>query len=182
MINNLELTAYIAHLHRFTPCMAPLEHISMGIDNTAAKIWDSQVIVSTTTSVGPLLRKSAWITRQAQIHASTSHIPGVKHVEVYAASLLTHLLVPAFLQQFRSTLPQPTPLRLSLFPSGVTPRLHMMLITKQSPTACPLQEYVGKIPHGNSGMPSVHVCTSPQTSKAAATRPPFYKYFITRSI
>ena len=35
-INNLELVAYIAHLHLFAPRMAPLEHISTGVDNTAA--------------------------------------------------------------------------------------------------------------------------------------------------
>ena len=34
-INDLELAAYIAHLHLFAPLMAPLEHISTGVDNTA---------------------------------------------------------------------------------------------------------------------------------------------------
>ena len=38
-INNLELAAYIAHLHLFAPRMAPLEHIYTGVDNTAAEIW-----------------------------------------------------------------------------------------------------------------------------------------------
>ena len=32
-INPLELAAYIAHLHMFAPGMAPLEHISKGVDN-----------------------------------------------------------------------------------------------------------------------------------------------------
>ena len=35
-INDIELAAYIAHLHLFAPKMAPLEHISTGVDNTAA--------------------------------------------------------------------------------------------------------------------------------------------------
>ena len=36
MINDLELVSYIDHLHIFNPHMAPLDHISMGVDNTAA--------------------------------------------------------------------------------------------------------------------------------------------------
>ena len=36
-INDLELAAYISHLHLFAPCMAPLEHISTGVDNTAVE-------------------------------------------------------------------------------------------------------------------------------------------------
>ena len=35
-INDLELAAYIAHLHLFAPCMAPLKHIYIGVDNTTA--------------------------------------------------------------------------------------------------------------------------------------------------
>ena len=35
-INDLELAAYIAHLHLSVPRMAPLEHITTGVDNTAA--------------------------------------------------------------------------------------------------------------------------------------------------
>ena len=38
-INTLELAAYIAHLHLFAPRMAPLEHISTGVNNTAAESW-----------------------------------------------------------------------------------------------------------------------------------------------
>ena len=38
-INDLELAAYIAHLHLFAPRMAPLEHISTGVENTAAESW-----------------------------------------------------------------------------------------------------------------------------------------------
>ena len=36
-INDLELTAYIAQLNLLAPRMAPLEHISTGVDNTAAE-------------------------------------------------------------------------------------------------------------------------------------------------
>ena len=34
-INDLELTAYITHLHISAPHMAPLEHITTGVDNTS---------------------------------------------------------------------------------------------------------------------------------------------------
>ena len=55
-INDLELAAYIAHLHLFAPCMAPLEHISTGVDNTAAESWARRGSASTDTPIGPLLR------------------------------------------------------------------------------------------------------------------------------
>ena len=77
-INDLELEAYITHLHLFALRMAPLEHISTGVDNTAADIWAHQGSVSTATAIGPLLRESAWITCQAKIHASIKRIPGVE--------------------------------------------------------------------------------------------------------
>ena len=49
-INDLELAAYIAHLHLFTPHMTPLEHISTGVDNTAAESWARWGSVSAATS------------------------------------------------------------------------------------------------------------------------------------
>ena len=58
-INDLELAAYIAHLYLFAPRMATLEHISTGVDNTAAESWARRGSVSTATAIGPLLRKSA---------------------------------------------------------------------------------------------------------------------------
>ena len=54
-INDLDLAAYIAHLHLFAPRMAPLEHISTGVDNTAAESWARRGSVSTATAIGPLL-------------------------------------------------------------------------------------------------------------------------------
>ena len=85
-INNLELAAYIAHLHLFAPRMAPLEHISTGEDNTATESWARRGSVSTATAIDPLLRESAWVTRQAKIHASIKRIPGVENIEADAAS------------------------------------------------------------------------------------------------
>ena len=54
-INDLDLSEYIAHLHLFAPRMAPLEHITTGVDNTAADIWARWGSVSTATAIGPLL-------------------------------------------------------------------------------------------------------------------------------
>ena len=58
-INDLELAAYIAHLHLFAPRMAPLEHISTGVDNTAAESWARRGSDSTATNIGPLLQEAA---------------------------------------------------------------------------------------------------------------------------
>ena len=57
-INNLELAAYVAHLHLFAPHMAPLEHIFTGVDNTAAEIWARRGSVSTSTAFAPSSEKS----------------------------------------------------------------------------------------------------------------------------
>ena len=137
-INDLELAAYISHLHLFAPHMAPLEHISTGVDNTAAEIWACRGSVSTATAIGPLLQESAWITHKVNIHASIKRIPGVENIEADAASQLNHPPVHAFLKYFNTSFPQPTPWWLSLLPSGATPRLHTMLLTKQPPKASPL--------------------------------------------
>ena len=46
-INDLKLAAYITHLHLFAPRMAPLKHISTGVDNTTAESWSRRGSVST---------------------------------------------------------------------------------------------------------------------------------------
>ena len=85
-INNLKLAAYITHLNLFAPRMAPLEHISAGVDNIAAESWARRGSVSTATAISPLLREAEWITRQAKIHASIKRIPRVENIEADAAS------------------------------------------------------------------------------------------------
>ena len=104
-INDLELTAYIAHLNLFAPRMAPLEHKATGVEKKAADSWARRGSVSTATAISPLLREAAWITRQAKIHASINHISGVEDIKVDAASILTHLPVHAFLQSFNPFFP-----------------------------------------------------------------------------
>ena len=73
--------------------MKPLEHITTGVDNTAAEIWACFGSFSTATAIGPLLREAAWIMRQAKIHASNNRIPGVETIEADVASRVTHLQV-----------------------------------------------------------------------------------------
>ena len=180
-INDLKLAAYIARLYLFAPRMAPLEHISTRVDNTAAESWARRGSVSTATAIGPLLRESDWITRQAKIHASIKRIPGVENIEADAASRLTHLQVHAFLKSFNTSFPHPMPWRLSLLPSGVTPRLHTMLITKQSPKSSPLRDYARTKQRGNSGTPSAHCCIFQTTSKTSKTRSPTYRSLLIRS-
>ena len=137
-INDLELAAYIANIHLFAPFMAPLEQITTGVDNTAAEIWARRGSVNTATAIFPLLREATWINRQAKIHASINSIPGVENIEADAASRLTHLPVHTFIQSFNTSFPHPMPWWLPFLPSGVTPRLHTMLLTNHSPKASPL--------------------------------------------
>ena len=68
-----------------------------------------------------------------------------------------------------------------LLPSGETPRPHIMLLTKQSPKASPLQDYARTTQHGNSGTPFAHSCTSQTTSRTSKTRSHSYKSLLTRS-
>ena len=135
-INDLDLAAYIAHLHLFAPHMAPLEPTATGVDNTAAESWarcgSFSTATATATAIVPLLQESAWITRQAKIHVSINCIPIVENIEADAASILTPLLLHTFLQSFNTSFPQPTTCRMYLLPSGVTPRLHTMLLTNHS--------------------------------------------------
>ena len=161
--------------------MNPLENITTGVDNTAAERWELRGSVSTATAIVHLLQESAWITRQAKIHVSIKRIPGVENIEADAALRLTHLLVHAFIKSFNTSFPRPTPWQLSLLTSGVTPRLHIMLLTNYSPKASPLQYYAMTTQPGNSGTPSAHGCKFPTTSKASRTRSLSYKYSLTRS-
>ena len=118
---------------------------------------------------------------QAKIHSSISRIPGVKNIEVYTASRLTHLPVPAFIKSFNTSFPHPMPWRISLLPYGVMPQLHNMLLTNKSPRASPLPDSARTKRRGKNGTPSAHGCASQPTSKASETPTPFYRYLITRS-
>ena len=88
-INDLELAAYIAHLHLFAPRMAPLDHIATGVDNTDAERWARWGSVRTATAIVSFHQEAAWITRQAKIHVSITRIPGFENIEADAASMFS---------------------------------------------------------------------------------------------
>ena len=161
--------------------MAPLEHIATGVNNTAVESWARCGSVSTATVIGPLLREFVWITRQAKIYASITRIPGVENIKADAGSRITHLPVPAFLKYFNTYFPQSTPWRLYFLPSGVTPRLHTMLLKKNLPKASTLPDCAKTTQHGENGTPSAHGYAYQQTYNASRTKSPSYKYFLTRS-
>ena len=146
------------------------------------EIWACRGSVISATTVGPLLHEAAWITCRAYIHASIYRIPGDENLEADAASCLTYLLATALLQHLCSTFPYPTPWRLSLIPPTVTPWLHKIMLTKQSPRDCTIQDSAITTLHGSSGTPSMHGCTYPQTSKASVTRYHSYIYSLTRFV
>ena len=81
-----------------------------------------------------------------------------------------------------STFPQLTPWSLSFSPSGVPPWLHTILLIKQLLRACLLQDSANTTSHGKSEIPSANFCASLQTSKASATKSPFFKYSSTRYV
>ena len=66
-------------------------------------------------------------------------------------------------------------------PSVVTPRLHTMLLTNQSPKASLLPDWAKTTQRGNNGTPSAHGCASQPTYKASRTQSPSYKSSLTRS-
>ena len=129
----------------------------------------------------PSIRESAWITHQDKSHASITCIPGIENIEAYSASRLNHLPVPAFLKSFNTSIPQSTPWQVYLLPSRVTPRIHTMLLIKQSPKDSPLPYCAKTTQSGDNGTPSAHSYASQQTYKASKTQSPSYKYFLTRS-
>ena len=149
-----------------------LEHTATGVDKTDEERRACRGSVSTATAIGPLLQEAAWITRQARIHAYINCIPGVENTEADTASRLTHLPVHTFLQLFNTSFPQPTPWRLSFLPSGVTPRLHTMPLTKNSPKASPLLDYTKTTQRGNSGTTYAYGCASQPISEASGTQFP----------
>lgn len=101
----------------------PLNHIGTQVDNTASEGWAWRGIFNSKTTVGPLLRVSSWITRQAQIHASVERIAGLNSKESDTVSRLTYLTVHYLFEHFHYTSPQPYPWRLCLLPCAVRQRI-----------------------------------------------------------
>ena len=67
-INNLDLAEYVIHIHIFAPLMKPLDRITTKVNNTVAEEWSKRGSVSLATAINPILRKIAWINRQARTH------------------------------------------------------------------------------------------------------------------
>ena len=65
-INDLKLAALLGQVQLFAHKMAPLAHIRTAVD----KGWDNQGSVSSATSVGPILRDLALLTRTHKIYSS----------------------------------------------------------------------------------------------------------------
>ena len=54
-IKDLKLGSLLMQILLFAPSMAPLDHIHMYVDNTAAQAWANRFSISTASSVGPFL-------------------------------------------------------------------------------------------------------------------------------
>ena len=125
--------------------MAPLEHISPKLDNTATESWVIRGSVSSATAVGPLLRETVWICRQKQTHALVARIVVVGNLKADAVTILTHLTVAEFNCQFNNKYPQKEPWRLRLLLCAEKHRILTNMHTKQLPLDC-LIPPCGKIP------------------------------------
>ena len=117
----------------FTPNMAPLAHIHMYVDNTAAQVWANRGSVSTASSVGPILRELSLASRQQHIHASVGRVPGEDNKMADATSRLTHLPDRQFIYHFRSQFPQNNPWLLLPLSSDYKRQMTTMLPNKQLP-------------------------------------------------
>ena len=157
-INDIELVAYVAHLHFFAlKIPPPLDHIHTPVDNMAAEGWAQRVIAIWSTSVEKLLREAVWITRQMHIHAFVKRITRIDKKEEDAASRLIHLTTHNLLEHFQSTSPQPSPWRLCLLLCTVRRWLHTILRMHLSPKDSPIPRPT-RTPHpGNNGTDSADV-------------------------
>ena len=158
--------------------MKPLDHISTKVDKTESEGWANRGSFSSSTSGGPLFRKIIWINRQTITHLSVSRISGADNKEADAASRLTHIPVPSFLNHFNCSCMQPKHWRLRLFPSSVKHRLCKMMHTKWSPQESPIPRSVKTAQHwyiGNNYAPS---CVSPHTSKESMIQYVSWKYLL----
>ena len=60
----------------FSPRMAPLTHIHIYGNNTAAQVWANQGSVITASSLGPILKYIPLAVGRQHIHASSGRILG----------------------------------------------------------------------------------------------------------
>ena len=100
-INDLNMCIYLAHISLFCPCMSPLAHILSQFNNTAVMGGTKRSIVSTATTVGPLLRYISLLSINSHVHSPIYHISGEDNCMSYSAYCLTHITYRFFLAHFR---------------------------------------------------------------------------------
>ena len=181
-IINLQILAYVSHLHLFAPRMDPLEHISTRFENTKVEIWFKRGSIRFSIDIGPPMIEAACITRQACINASIYRITGIQNLEANTTPRLTHLLVSDFLLNFFINLSHPTYCRISLLKSTARHPLHTMLLVKHPPNSCPLQDSAKITPHENSGKPYTGGSTFLITPKGSNIQSHSQKSFLTRFV
>ena len=69
-INDLELVAHVSHINIFSQLMKSLDHISTKVNKPSAEGWANRGRISSNTTIGPLLCKTAWINLQMRTHLS----------------------------------------------------------------------------------------------------------------
>ena len=153
----------------FAPRMAPLAHIHMYIDNTAAYGWANRDSVGTASSVKPILREPSLAAMRHHIHASIGRILGEDNKIVDAASRLIHLPDQKFISHFCTHFLESKPWRLLPLPPGCKHQLTIMLHNKKS-TRSSLPPCSKNIPpHGANGGASAAGSKSPPTLRTLRT-------------
>ena len=159
-INDLDLLAYMAHLHIFASLMAPLDNISTNVDTTMEESWKMIGSVSSKTMMGPILREAACIYWKTKIHASVAQVKGEDNQKSYAASILTYLTVDSFNSHFNGKLPHQETWWMSLLPCAVNHHMLTILHTHRLLQDCPLPPCRKNPPSGRNGRHSAHGCAS----------------------
>ena len=178
-INDLELSAYVAHLHILALKTVPLEHIHTLINNTATEGWAQRDSISSATAVGPLLREVLWIMQQAHIHMSVERITRLDNKEADTFYRLTHFPVQNFLQHLRFNFPNPSAWILCLLMSAARQRLYIILHMQLSSKASPLPISTRTPNHGANETYSDNGSKSHPTSTISSTPCHYLKIIIT---
>ena len=101
-MNDLYISAYVAHLHIFAPLMEPLDHIATKLDNHTTKEGGICVSESSTISVVLLLKDADCIFRQTRNHTPVSYMVGINNKYSNSALRLTQLSVSQFMCRFNT--------------------------------------------------------------------------------
>ena len=166
----------------FAPSMAPLLHIHVYVDKTAAQVWANRGSVITASSVGPIPQELYLVDRRQHIHASVGRVPGEDNNMEDSASQLTHLPDRKFISDLYTHFPQSKPWRLIPLPSGCKQQITTVLHNKQSPRGS-LQPSSRKTPPpGANGSASAAGCKFPLTSNTLRAPFPSSKFSPSTSV